>query len=259
MGADGWLHFKRHGSVNSFKQLGSGNDLKPRSLAEPRRFFFAARLDRSGELQPGSYLDQAVGTRGHLFEGFFEQLRGRDDYFCRQNQELDFAWHNLEIAMRASFLERKARRPTEDSNAGEQGFSLVETLVASFILMFGLLGLASLLSYAVAANLENKSDAFATTLAVRKMEELKGQPSTALADGGCTLASNGDINFGVAAAGGYSQTVSGVANQSFDLCWNVATANGLRKIVVAARRTNGTKRMLMNVLRPVNIRCFKQP
>ena len=61
------------------------------------------------------YLDQAVGAWGHLFEGLFEQLRGRDDYFCRQNQELDFAWHNLEIAMRASFLERKARRPTEDA------------------------------------------------------------------------------------------------------------------------------------------------
>jgi Tfp pilus assembly protein PilV len=161
--------------------------------------------------------------------------------------------------MSGGFSEAQAKLTTEGSNPGEQGFSLVETLVASFVLMFGLLGLASLLSYAVAANLENKSDAFATTLAVRKMEELKGQPSTTLADGGCTLASNGDIDFGATAAGGYSQTVVGVANQSFDLRWNVTTANGLRKIVVAARRTNGTKRMLMNVLRPVNIRCLKQP
>jgi Tfp pilus assembly protein PilV len=159
--------------------------------------------------------------------------------------------------MSGGFSEAQAKLTTESSNPGEQGFSLVETLVASFVLMFGLLGLASLLSYAVAANLENKSDAFATTLAVRKMEELKGQPT--LADGGCTLASNGDIDFGATAAGGYSQTVVGVANQSFDLRWNVTTANGLRKIVVAARRTNGTKRMLMNVLRPVNIRCLKQP
>jgi len=161
--------------------------------------------------------------------------------------------------MRASFLERKATRAPEGSSAGEQGFSLVETLIASFILMFGLLGLASLLSYSVAANLENKSDAFATTLAVRKMEELKGQPSSALADGGCTLNSSGEIDFSATAAGGYSQTVAGVANQSFDLRWNVTTANGLRKIVVAARRSNATKRMLLNVLRPVNIRCFKQP
>lgn len=161
--------------------------------------------------------------------------------------------------MRGRFLERKAPRPTVDSSGGEQGFSLVETLIACFVLMFGLLGLASLLSFAVATNLENKSDAFATTLAVRKMEELKGQPSTALADGGCTLASSGDIDFSATAAGGYSQTVTGVTNQTFDLRWNVTTANGLRKIVVAARRSNGTKRMLLNVLRPVNIRCFKQP
>jgi hypothetical protein len=125
--------------------------------------------------------------------------------------------------------------------------------------MFGLLGLASLLSHAVGANLENKSDAFATSLAVRKMEELKGQPSTALADGGCSLDSSGNINFSSAAVSGYSQSITGVGNQSFDLRWNVATANGLRKIVVAARRSNGTKRLLANVLRPVNIRCFKQP
>ena len=161
--------------------------------------------------------------------------------------------------MRTSFSESKAAKTPANMSVEEQGFSLVETLIACFILMFGLLGLASLLSYAVATNLENKSDGFATTLAVRKMEELKGQPSTALADGGCTLASSGDIDFSATAAGGYSQTVTGVANQTFDLRWNVTTANGLRKIVVAARRNNGTKRMLLNVLRPVNIRSFKQP
>jgi len=161
--------------------------------------------------------------------------------------------------MDTRFLESKEGRSSEKGSSGEQGFSLVETLIASFVLMFGLLGMATLLSYAVATNLENKSDAFATTLAVRKMEELKGQPSTALADGGCTLASSGDIDSSGTAVSGYSQTVSGVTNQSFDLRWNVTTANGLRKIVVAARRSNGTKRMLLNVLRPVNIRSFKQP
>jgi len=161
--------------------------------------------------------------------------------------------------MSVRFVAEKRIPPARDAGADEKGFSLVETLVASFILMFGLLGLASLLSYAVATNLENKSDAFSTTLAVRKMEELRGQPSTALADGGCNLDSSGNIDFNASAAGGYSQTVSGVAGQSFDLRWNVTTANGLRKIVVAARRSNGTKRMLLNVLRPVNIRCFKQP
>ena len=160
--------------------------------------------------------------------------------------------------MGTSFLESRTAW-TPQNGSVEQGFSLVETLIASFVLMFGLLGLASLLSHAVSANLENKSDAFATALSVRKMEELKGQPSTALADGGCSLDSSGNIDFNGPAAGGYSQTVTGVANQSFDLRWNVTTANGLRKIVVAARRSNGTKRMLLNVLRPVNIRSFKQP
>ena len=115
--------------------------------------------------------------------------------------------------MLAGFFEGKATEAHEDLSVDERGFSLIETLIASFILMFGLLSLASLLSYAVAANLENKSDAYATTLAVRKMEELKGQPSTALADGGCSLDSSGNIDFSTTAAVGYSQTVAGVANQ----------------------------------------------
>jgi Tfp pilus assembly protein PilV len=140
----------------------------------------------------------------------------------------------------------------------EKGFTLVETLVASFVLMFGLLGLASLLSYAVATNFENKTDAFATTLAVRKLEDLKGQPPAALADGGRSLDSSGNIDFNAAATVGYSQTVTGAANQSFDLRWNVTAASGLRKIVVGARRNNGTRRLLTNVLTPVNVRCFKQ-
>jgi len=80
--------------------------------------------------------------------------------------------------MCASFLERRSGQPIREPDANQKGFSLIEPLVASFVLMFGLLGLASLFSHAVAANLENKTDAFATALAVRKMEELKGQPST---------------------------------------------------------------------------------
>ena len=76
------------------------------------------------------------------------------------------------------FFGKQSSGSSEMQRVGEPGFSLVETLIACFILMFGLLGLASLLSYAVATNLENKSDAFATTLAVRKMAEPKGWASS---------------------------------------------------------------------------------
>ena len=140
-----------------------------------------------------------------------------------------------------------------------KGFTLIETMIASLVLIFGLLSIASLLSFSVASNYENRVDSVGTTLAVQKMEQLRAQPASSLADGGSTLDSNGNIDYSQAAVGGYSQTITGVGNQTFDVRWNVNTSNGLRKIVVAARRSVGTKRFMTNILKPINIRCLKQP
>jgi hypothetical protein len=128
------------------------------------------------------------------------------------------------------------------------------------ILLFGLVSLASLLGYAVATGYENKTDELATALAVQQMEKLRGQDASTLADGGCALDSSGNIDFSQSAVSGYNQSITNFNGMTFDLRWNVNTSSGLRKIVVAARRVNGgNKRLLTNVLKPVNLRCLKQP
>jgi Tfp pilus assembly protein PilV len=141
----------------------------------------------------------------------------------------------------------------------EKGFTLIETMVACLVLVFGLLSVASLLSFSVASNYENRADSVGTMLAVQKMEQLRAQPASSLADGGSALDSTGGIDYSQTAVSGYAQTITGLGNQSFDVRWNVSTSNGLRKIVVAARRSNAAKRFMTNVLKPVNIRCLKQP
>jgi type IV pilus modification protein PilV len=141
----------------------------------------------------------------------------------------------------------------------ERGFTLIETLISLLILAFGLLSIASLLSYSIAANFENRTDAVGTSLAVQKMEQVRAQPVSSIADGGCALDASGDIDFSQPAVANYSQVVSGINQQAFEVRWNVSTTNGLRKIAVAARRVVGTRSYMTNILRPVNIKCLKQP
>ena len=54
----------------------------------------------------------------------------------------------------------------------ERGFSLVEVLIASTILIVALLSLAQLLSLATAANAAARRATFSTVLAAEKLEEL---------------------------------------------------------------------------------------
>ena len=141
----------------------------------------------------------------------------------------------------------------------QRGFTLIETLISLLILAFGLLSIASLISYSVAANYENRVDMIGTSLAVQMMEQLKAQPVNTLPDGGCALDAQGNIDYLQAPVTNYFQIVPGMNNQTYDVRWNVNTSNGLRKIVVAAGRVGGTNRAFMsNILRPVNIKCLKQ-
>jgi Tfp pilus assembly protein PilV len=140
----------------------------------------------------------------------------------------------------------------------EKGFTLLETLVASVVLIFGLLSVASLLAYAVMTGYENKMDSIGNSLAVQKMEQLRAQSSNSLVDGGCPLDSKGNIDFTQSAVSDYSQTTVGFGNVTFEIRWNIATSNQLKTIVVAARKTSGTKGHMSNVLRPVSVRSLKQ-
>jgi prepilin-type N-terminal cleavage/methylation domain-containing protein len=60
------------------------------------------------------------------------------------------------------------------SSKGEQGFSLVEVLVASMILTVGVLTLAQLFALSTTSNMTAKGTTYATVLAEQKLEELRG-------------------------------------------------------------------------------------
>jgi prepilin-type N-terminal cleavage/methylation domain-containing protein len=57
-----------------------------------------------------------------------------------------------------------------------QGFTLIEVLAAATIVLFGLVAVASMFSYAVRANISNRQMAVATALVRDKMEQFKSPP-----------------------------------------------------------------------------------
>jgi prepilin-type N-terminal cleavage/methylation domain-containing protein len=70
-----------------------------------------------------------------------------------------------------------------------RGFTLIETLVTAAIVACGLVGAASIFSFAIRANVSNRQMSAATALLYDKMEELKW--ATAPADGADVVAQDG--------------------------------------------------------------------
>lgn len=68
----------------------------------------------------------------------------------------------------------------------QSGFTLVEVLVAIFVLVFGLLGVISVATTVINGNAFSKEITTATTLAQDKMEELKGTAYSSIASGSDT-------------------------------------------------------------------------
>ena len=59
-------------------------------------------------------------------------------------------------------------------SAGEAGFSLIETMIATMLLATALVGTAQLMAVATKGNVAAKRSTFATTLGQEKMEQLRG-------------------------------------------------------------------------------------
>jgi len=55
---------------------------------------------------------------------------------------------------------------------GEQGLTLVEVMIAGFILVVGMLGFAALMATAIAANSRSRTDSTATMLSQTVMEQI---------------------------------------------------------------------------------------
>jgi prepilin-type N-terminal cleavage/methylation domain-containing protein len=87
-------------------------------------------------------------------------------------------WELDSIAVREIGTKMKRRERTNGS-AGERGFTLVEMLIATVIVLVGLVAVAQLVPASVMINANNRNDGTALVFGQRQMEAMRAQPLTA--------------------------------------------------------------------------------
>ncbi len=175
---------------------------------------------------------------------------------------------------------RKAR-------SSQRGMSLIELMIASLVLIVGVLGCAALIPIAIGTNSRNRQQSNSTVIAQMTMEKIMSLPVGTLtgtmtdcaapantytintagstAGTGATLLSSGTVDFtqalgGAGAPAGYYllyTTCSTSGGQStFDVRWNIQTPSAYVKLVTvsAQLRGRGANQILYSL--PVTIRSM---
>jgi prepilin-type N-terminal cleavage/methylation domain-containing protein len=178
---------------------------------------------------------------------------------------------------------RQGNRSFEEANASENGFSLLEMVLATAILLVGVLSVVQLVPASLKSNLYNRMDTTATTVAQQELDQMLVQPlgpPYTFTDTAKNVISLGDpskpgvvvgspvimqgalatIDFSADKVTGYNiqnyQNFEDPTASSFELRWAVITAtttatNGAivsRRIIIGCRQTNAAQPML-----PVNL------
>ncbi len=165
----------------------------------------------------------------------------------------------------------------------QSGTSLIELMIASLVLIVGVLGVATLIPIAIGANSRNRQQSNSTVIAQMVMEKILSVPAgtspvlvisdclpvannvntvgTPGAGSGATLLSSGDVNFSAAAPAGYSMlyTACGPAGgQSvYDVRWNIqAPTNSFVKLITVSAKLRGGGTDLKYFSLPVTIRSI---
>jgi len=167
--------------------------------------------------------------------------------------------------------------------------SMVEVLVAGFVLTVGMLGFAVLMTTAIAANSRSRADSTSIMLAQAVMDQLaasatissttlvsdcSGNPATTanVAVGGSTLTSSDEIDWTQNPVTGYSMTyvicastnsnTSNAQQRSYDLRWSIQQVNATDTdtyfIVVGARPTKWQSNLKQFTL-PINLKSYIGP
>ncbi len=158
------------------------------------------------------------------------------------------------------FQTNQFNRDQETRANCQRGFSLIEMMIASFVLVIGVISVASLIGYSISSNYMAKNDTIATSAAERELERLRSLGFSSLTDGGSTLGSDGKISFSGSAVIGYSDSVSLTDSDqigrtvNYDVRWNITTVNGMKKLTIAAQRSGGNLRF-----QPVHLYSFVAP
>src|SRR5262245_50348824 len=161
-----------------------------------------------------------------------------------------------------SFSKGPRRIPLDrQSKMGEHGFSLIELLIASFVLAIGVLSVATMIGTSISRNLSSKNDTIAMAAAEQLMEELNNTQFSSLTVGGSTLQADGRLLFENPSDGSAYPTVnnyfrsvsladSDQAGQTmnYDVRWNISSAfndgtDRLLRITIGARRQPSNLRL----------------
>jgi Tfp pilus assembly protein PilV len=149
---------------------------------------------------------------------------------------------------------------TDNSGAG---FSLVELMFASTVLLIGITSVMSMVLFALSANYVSRVESAALRLSQQKLEELRSlsMDDTKLTGPGNPLDGEDKIDFNTNLEVGYSSSASLTLNRTknttlhFETRWNIVT-QGTRKIItVATRKSDGN----LHGLEPVNLKVVKSP
>jgi type II secretory pathway pseudopilin PulG len=179
---------------------------------------------------------------------------------------------------------REIKRSFKGGYARGNGFSLLEMVLATAILLVGILSVVQLVPASLKSNLYNRMDTMATTVAQQELDQMLvqplGPPPYTFTDTAGNLISLGDpskpgvvvgspvimqgalatIDFSADKVSGYNiqkyQDFKDPTASSFELRWAVITAtttgtNGAivsRRIIIGCRQTNAAQPML-----PVNL------
>lgn len=143
----------------------------------------------------------------------------------------------------------------------EEGFSLIELLIASFILGIGVLSVTTMIGTSLSRNFSSKNDTIAMAAAELLMEQLKTTDFTSLTPGGSTLEADGRLLFEDSSTGAAYAVVNNywrdipLANSdeagqtvTYQVRWNIAVAfndtqNRLLRITIGARRQPSNLRL----------------
>lgn len=154
---------------------------------------------------------------------------------------------------------------------GESGFSLLEMIIASAILLVGILSVVQLVPASLRSNLYNRMDTMATVIAQRELDQMLNQPlsATSFTDANGNVVSLGGANspgspvvmqgsmavidFSADPVDGFNipnyHDLNDPTGSTFELRWAVfpVSANKVavgKRIIIGCRQTNAAQPML---------------
>jgi len=183
--------------------------------------------------------------------------------------------------MRTDFVQKRQTPKQVKLRAGQGGFSILEMLIASAIMMVGIISVVQLVPASLQLNASNRLDTLATVIAQRELDQMLSQPldptkPTFTDKDGRVISLGGagspgapvimqgqtaQIDFTAAPVPGFSIPAYSDPNDptgtgaTFELRWAVIPSPGnliSRRIIIGCRRTNASQPML-----PVNLDTWK--